>query len=127
MGALSSDWGYWEEGFQVRDFHMQGSARQSWMRNQTAMQAQKVFELLEKGNSSERPDASVLRAIERAVDWTGKETITVLGYRAESEQKLCKNHITIPIFICREAWSQGVYRIERASSPMFFSLFIYNS
>ena len=92
-----------------------------------AMQAQKVFELLEKGNSSERLDASVLRAIERAVDWTGKETITVLGYRAESEQKLCKNHITIPIFICREAWSQGVYRIERASSPMFFSLFIYNS
>ena len=91
-----------------------------------AMQAQQQFELLEKANSSKRPDPSVLRTIERAVGWTGKETITVLGCRAECEQKLCKNHVTIPIFICREAWSQGMYRIELASNPMLFSLFIYN-
>lgn len=49
-----------------------------------AMRAWKVFSLLDEANSSKQQDPRVLRGIERAIDWTGKEIIKFLDITLKS-------------------------------------------
>lgn len=96
-GALSSDWrvsGRFPSG---GDLHRQGSAGQSWMRNETAMQGQEAFGLLEVPvSSSKRQDPRGLG--DSAVDWTGKESLRFLDIMPRAWATALKSHITTPVF-----------------------------